>query len=453
MAAVRNPNTALADAIAEAGCSYEALAREIRTVAAEAGEELHTPRSAVHSWVTGGTPNGRTRSYIAEALSRRMKRKVTLAEIGLGCAGIGEALGADPLATATDLGRFVMLRRRDFINAAFATSAVGLPLAYDHEAVAATLRATERGGSVGAQEVATVRHLTESFRSADNRLGGGHGLTTATAYLTDTVVPMLEARFPSEALRRSAFGAAATLACLVGYKHHDLGREGAAQRYYLLGFQLACEADPAGLGAWTMRALTHQALDLGHPASCIGLAEEALRRATGKVDRQTEALLLVTCARAYGAGGEAGRAASALLAAEDAMLAGDDPVPSYAAASGPVTATVASHTAKTLTEMKDHQAAEKHYRAALKERVPGTYRRAHGLTMINLGNAVASQHRYEEAVALWDRSLDIMDGVSSQRNQKEVQSIRSAAARYQRRRVPGADALSRRAVDLLRASA
>ncbi|MFI5831437.1 tetratricopeptide repeat protein [Streptomyces sp. NPDC051578] len=449
----RNPNIALADVIAEAGCTYESLAREIRTIAAEAGTELHTSRSAVHSWVTGGTPTGQTRAYIAEALTRRMKRKVTLAEIGLGCAGIGEALGADPLATATDLGRFVMLRRRDFLNAAFATAAVGLPLTYDHEAVAATLRAAERGGSVGAEEVATVRQLTETFRTVDDRLGGGHGLTTVIAYLTDTVIPMLEGRFGSTSVRQSAFGAAATLACLVGWKHHDLGREGAAQRYYLLGFQLACESDPDGHGAWMMRALTHQALDLGHPASCIGLAEEALRRSSGKVDRQTEALLRVTCARAYGAGGEGEKAAAALVSAEDAMLAGNDQVPSYAAASGPVSATLASHTGKTLTEMKDHRAAEKHYRAALKGRVPGTYQRVHGLTMVNLGKSVAAQHRHEEAVALWNRSLDFMDGVASDRNRKEIRSIQSAAAGYRQRRIPGADALSQRATDLLRAHA
>lgn len=346
-----------------------------------------------------------------------------------------------------------MLRRRDFLNAAFATAAVGLPLAYDHEAVAATLRAGERGGSVGAEEVSTVRQLTETFRSVDDRLGGGHGLTTVTAYLTDTVVPMLESRFPSDSVRRSAFGAAATLACLVGWKHHDLGREGLAQRYYLLGFQLACESEPHGHGAWMMRALTHQALDLGHPGSCIGLAEEAVRRASGKVDRQTEALLLVTCARAYGAGGERERAAAALLSAEDAMLAGDDQVPSYAAASGPVWATVASHTGKTLTEMKDHLAAEKHYRTALKGRMPGTYQRVHGLTLVNLGKSVAAQHRHEEAVALWGRSLDFMNGVISDRNRKEVQAIQSVAAGYRRRRVPGAEALNQRAADLLRAQA
>lgn len=453
MAESRSPNTALADVLAQAGCTYEVLAREVRAVAAESGITLHTSRSAIHSWVTGGTPSGQTRAYIAEALTRRMKRKVTLTEIGLGCAGIGEALGADPLASATDLGRFVLLRRRDFLNAAFATAVVGLPLSYDHEAVAATLRAAERGGAVGTEEVATVRQLTETFRSVDDRLGGGHGLTMVTAYLTDTVVPMLEGRFPSDPLRRSAFGAAATLACLVGWKHHDLGREGAAQRYYLLGFQLACESDPGGHAAWMMRALTHQALDLGHPQSCIGLADEALRRASGRVDRQTEALLLVTCARAYGASGEREKAAAALLSAEDAMLAGDDAVASYAAASGPVRATVASHTGKTLTEMRDHQAAEKHYRMALKGRAPGTYQRTHGLTMVNLGRSIAAQHRYEEAVALWTRSLDFMDGVMSDRSRKELRSIQSTAAGYGKPKIPGADALNQRATDLLRAQA
>lgn len=123
----RTPNIALAEIIAEAGITYHALAREIRAVAAEAGEKLHTAPSAVSSWLAGGTPSGQTRQYIAEALTRKMKRRVTVAEIGLGCAGIGEPLGADPLATTADLGRFVMLRRRDFLNSAFAAAAVGLP--------------------------------------------------------------------------------------------------------------------------------------------------------------------------------------------------------------------------------------------------------------------------------------------------------------------------------------
>lgn len=449
MAGGRTPNSALASVIAESGATYYALAREIRAVAAEAGQRLGTGPSAVAYWVGGGAPSGRTPVYLAEALTRRTKRRVTVAELGLGCEADG-AMEADPLAVIADLGRSVMQRRRDFLGAAFTAAAVGLPLAYDHEAVAATFKAAETGGSVGPAEVAAVRQLTEMFRSVDERMGGGHGLTTVTAYLTDTVAPMLTARFPSATVRSEAFGAAAQLACLVGWKHHDLGREGAAQQYYLLGYQLACEADPNGHAAWMMRALTHQALDLGHPGSCPELAEAALGRAVGRVDRQTEALLLVTCARAYGAGGQGPEAARALLAAENAVADMRDPVPSYAAASGPVAATVASHMGKTLTAMKDHPAAERHYRRALAGRLPGTYQLKHGLSMADLGRAVAGQHRHEEAVGLWARSLDFMGGVVSDRNRQAVREIRTAAAGYQQRGVTGAGILAQRASELLR---
>ncbi|GAA1230751.1 hypothetical protein GCM10009665_21430 [Kitasatospora nipponensis] len=453
MAARREPNERLAAVIAEAGCTYEALAKQVRTTATEAGETLHTSRSAVFSWVNGGTPTGSTASYLAEALSRLAKRRVTVPEIGLGCDGIGEEMSADPLAAAADLGRFAMLHRRDFLTTTFTVAAVGLPLTYDHRAVAATLRAARSGGRIGAEEVSSVRQLTEMFRITDDRLGGGHGLTAVTVYFSDTVIPLLSCRFPSDQVRREAYGAAATLACLVGWKHHDLGREGAAQRFYLLGYQLACESEPDGHGAWMMRALTHQALDVRQPAHCIELAEAALSRARGKVDRKTEALLLVTAARAYGARGEGEKAASALMSAEDAMLATDDAVPSYAAASGPVAATVASHTAKTLTELRDHRAAERHYRMALADRTPETYQRVHGLTMANLAKSVAAQRRHDEALELWSRSLDFMGGVASDRNRKELTIMRSVLVGYRQRGIPGAAALDQRAAGMLRAMA
>ncbi|MFF4387643.1 hypothetical protein ACFY0G_12780 [Streptomyces sp. NPDC001552] len=47
MAGDRTPNGALAEVIAESGATYYALAREIRSVAAEAGQRLSTGPSAV----------------------------------------------------------------------------------------------------------------------------------------------------------------------------------------------------------------------------------------------------------------------------------------------------------------------------------------------------------------------------------------------------------------------
>ncbi|MFB7675993.1 tetratricopeptide repeat protein [Kitasatospora purpeofusca] len=447
----KEPNRHLAAVIAEAGCTYEALAKAVRTIAAETGDTLRTSKAAVHQWVASGAlPAGRTPAYIAEALSRKLNRTVTVAEIGLGCDPIeGPSprgpMALDPLATAADLGRLIMLRRRDLLALAFSTAAVDLPLAYDHHSASALLRSQAAGRRIGAHEVATVRQFTEMFRTTDERLGGSHGLVAVTSYLTDVVTPMLKGTFATADARTEAFGAAADLAGLIGWKLHDAGREGAAQRIYLLAHQLACESDPAGHAAWAMRALAHQALDLGHTHGCVDLAEAALSRARGKTDRRTEALLLVTAARAHGATRNGPRAAELIRAAEDALLATDDPIPAYAAAAGPPAATLASHIGRTLTAMKEHAAAERHYRTALRNRTPGTYHRMRATTLANIAKSVAAQHRAEEAVTLWAESLDLMDGLDSKRNRNDVHTMRSTLAAYARRGIPGAADLARRA--------
>lgn len=296
MAAPREPNSRLRETIEAVGCTFEALAKDVRRVAAENGEMLQTNKSAISHWVSGARqPTGRTGQYLAEALSRRSHRTITQVELGLAAPeSTADESDPDPVLAATDLGRADVERRRFLAIAAFTTAGVAMPLAYDHEATARMLRARTGTALVGAEDVDVVRQITVAFSAADERLGGGHGLTTVTAYLADTAAPMLRARFPTEVLRRAAFGAVAELAYLAGWKHHDLGQEGAAQRYYQVGYQLACEADPHGHAAWMMRALAHQALSLKQPHHCIDLAEAALAGGLGHIDGQTEALLHIT---------------------------------------------------------------------------------------------------------------------------------------------------------------
>ncbi|MGH3627015.1 MAG: hypothetical protein ACRDRL_06185, partial [Sciscionella sp.] len=323
MAQQKQPNTRLKDTITETRWTYEAMASAVRRVAAENGEILRTNKSNVAHWVGGSQPAGRVGQYLAEALSRRARRPVTTTEIGLGVDDDPQPVGDDPVNAATTLGRADTERRRFLSAAAFTAAAVAMPLTYDHDAVSRMLRARTAGVSVGAEEIEVVRQITAAFSAADEQLGGGHGLTTVTAYLADTAAPMLNGRFRTEALRRSAFGVVAELAYLAGFKHHDLSHEGAAQRYYLVGYQLACEADPHGHAAWMMRALAHQALSLKRASHCVELAEHALRRGTGHVDGQTEALLHITQARALAAVGERPSAARALIAAQNALTRGD----------------------------------------------------------------------------------------------------------------------------------
>jgi transcriptional regulator with XRE-family HTH domain len=446
VAAQREPNSRLRDAIDAAGCTYEALARDVRRIAAENGEILQTNKSAISHWVNGTrAPSGRVGQYLAEALSRRAGRTVTQSEIALQAGDEEEPAEFDPVLAVTDLGRADVERRRFLAIAAFTTAGVAMPLGYDHEATARMLRARTGTSVVGAEDVGVVRQIT----AADERLGGGHGLTTVTAYLADTAAPMLRGRFPSEALRRAAFGAVAELAYLAGWKHHDLGQEGAAQRYYQVGYKLACEADPHGHAAWMMRALAHQALSLKQPHHCVDLVEGALRTGLGHVDGQTEALLHITHARAYAAVNENPQAACALLAAEDALLRDDGPQPSYSRVSGPAAGTVASHTARTLTDLADHIGTEQQHRDALTRWDPEKYKRVHALTHADLGDTLAAQARADEAVAAWTQALVLMEGMTSDRTRKAITSIRSTLAVYQRRRVPGAADLARRAREAL----
>lgn len=246
MATQEPANPQLRAAIVASGWTYEALARAVRRVAAENGEILRTNKSAVAHWVAGARrPSGRTAHYLVEALSRRSRRPLSMTEIGLGTEGPPTPAGDDPIATAVQIGH-TDLRRTTLSDAAFTAAGVAMPLSYDHDAVSRMLRARTALSTLGNDEIEAVRNVTAAFTAADERLGGGHGLTTVVAYLADTAAPMLRAHFPSERLRRDAYGAVAELAYLAGWKHHDLGHAGAAQRYYLIGYQLACESDPAG---------------------------------------------------------------------------------------------------------------------------------------------------------------------------------------------------------------
>lgn len=449
MTTPRKVNAQLRDAIAAAGCTYEALANDVRRIAAENGEVLQTNKSAIAHWVNGTHPNGQAPQYIAEALSRRTARPVTLTEIGLKEPSEPLPGDLDPVVAATDLARADVHRRRFLSAAAFTSAGVAMPLGYDHEATARMLRARTGRTLVGTEDIQVVRNITAAFTAADERLGGGHGLTTVTAYLADTAAPMLRARFPTDRVRAAAFGAVAELAYLAGWKHHDLGHEGAAQRYYQVGYQLACEADPHGHAAWMMRALAHQALKLKQPRHCVDLIEGALLRGVGHVDGRTEALLHITHARAYAANGDQAPAARALLAAEDALLRYDGPQPSYSIAAGPAAGTVASHTAKALTQMRDHAGTERQHRDALGRWDPVEYKRVHMLTYADLGDSLAAQARADEAVGSWSQALDLMDGMVSDRSRKAISSIRPTLAMYARRKVPGAADLARRAADAL----
>jgi hypothetical protein len=169
--------------------SYDAVARAVVRVAAENGEVLRTSKSAVAHWVAGAEPSGRTGIYLAEVISRRSGHPVTVRQPGFATEPVPELAGAEPIKTATLLGQADREHNGFLAAAVYTASDVRAPLDYDPEPVSRLLRARIGQARAGIEEVTVVRNVTRAFGAADEVLGGGHGLSSGAAYLTDAAIP------------------------------------------------------------------------------------------------------------------------------------------------------------------------------------------------------------------------------------------------------------------------
>lgn len=190
--ATRTPNQQLKGLVAESGLTYAAVAKAVRAVAAECGTSLRTNKSTVEHWIAGVTPQGDTGRYLAVALSRRLGRLLTPADLGLAEPeeddSIGLALGADPIDALLPMWRFELDRRRFLTSSAYSVAAAALPLTYVQE-IADRTAAARSGQAVGMAEVAAVRDMVRVFSEMDERHGGQHGRSALVQYLRDDVAP------------------------------------------------------------------------------------------------------------------------------------------------------------------------------------------------------------------------------------------------------------------------
>lgn len=323
-------NEKLAALIAEAGISHAQLARAFVRAAAEVGadEFASVGRSHVSKWVAGVKPGGRAPLILAEALGRRLGRVVTQDDIGMDSSAFRDTGGwdADTLVELTDLGRSdVDVERRRLLNAAvFSVAALGLPTRswWSDMSGAGRDRHTETGRAIGRSDVDAVRDMVRLFSQVDQKRGGGHGRTAVVQYLTADVAGCLHGRFSDERVRRDMFTAASELAYLCGWMAFDNAEQPIAQNHFRVAVKLAAEADDPAMAGHVLRAMAHQAVDLGHPRQARALADASIdgRRYTEASARE-KALLGVVRARALAVTGDSKRAAVALLQAETDLAA------------------------------------------------------------------------------------------------------------------------------------
>ncbi|MFI7332832.1 tetratricopeptide repeat protein [Micromonospora aurantiaca (nom. illeg.)] len=439
-------NAKLAAVITEAGMSHAEVARAFVRVAQEsnAPEFSGVGRSHVSHWVAGSKPSGRAPVLLCEALSRKLGRVVTLDEIGLPASPLSskDMLGwrVDTLAALTELGRVDVdaERRRVLSTAAYSLAALALPSErwWTQMAERGQTRGAAGGRTVSRGDVDAVHDMVSLFSRVDQRRGGGHARLAVVQYLTSDVASFLCGRYADDTLRRDMFTAASELSYLAGWMAFDNGEHNVAQHYFNVSVKLAAEANNPAMAGHVLRAMAHQAIDLGHHRHALNLASASVDGARYKTAAPRErALLGVVYARALAVNGETQGAARALLRAEDDLAAassGDDE-PGRVFFFGE--ASLAHETACALRDTGDPAGAMAQFRRSVKTRKASSFTRTHAVTLGYMGAVQARQGEIEEACATWTRALNAMEGVRSGRTRQVAAEMRAILSPYKRRSI------------------
>ncbi|MFJ9889516.1 Tat pathway signal protein [Streptomyces sp. NPDC091287] len=457
----RERNERLASLLLEAGWSRAQAAAAYNRVAVETlnGEVLENSkigRSHVSMWVGGVQASGIAPAILCQALSRRLKREITPQEIGFAAATspAQEALDwrVDPLIALSDLGNGVNTdRRRLLAGGVYSAASLSLPDAAWWQAMAEPpAEETAARKRVGHGDVETVRELTLAFSRMDQRRGGGHGRRAVDGYLRNDAHSFLRGRFADDETRRAMFSASAELAYVSGWMAFDNSEHAIALQRFNIAVKLAARSGDAPLSGHILRAMAHQALDMGFRHEALQLAQASVhgQRYTAATPRE-RALLGVVHARALAANRHNGRAAKALLRAEDDLSKAHDGIKEPDRTFFFGEASLAHETACTLRDLGDHQQAVKEFRRSVRTR-GAAFRRTHAVTLGYMGATQIAQGGVEEACTTWTSVLDEMeDGIYSGRARQRVVEMRHLLSPYRKRGIPAVGALDARAASYL----
>ena len=399
-------------------------------------------------------PIGWAPVILCEALSRRLGRTVTLDEIGLTVQSLSSRAAVDwrvdTLIALTNLGKvdIDMERRCVLASATYSVAALAVPGEpwWTQMAASGTTRPTASARGVGRGDLEAVREMASIFSRVDQRRGGGHARTALVQYLTSDVASYLRGRYTDERVRKDMFSVASELAYLSGWMAFDNAEHAIAQHYFSVAVKLAAEADDPPMAGHVLRAMAHQAVDLGHFRQGLDLAAASM---DGKryllASPRERALFGVVYARALGAAGQKSAAAEALTKAEDDLASattGDDE-PSRVFFFGE--ASLAHETACTLRDTGDLSSALKEFRRSVRTRKATVFTRTHAVTLGYLGAVQARRGEIDQACFTWSSALDAMDGIHSGRTRQAVVDMRAALSAFRRRGIPATVELDARA--------
>ncbi|MEU1550381.1 helix-turn-helix domain-containing protein [Nocardia sp. NPDC005745] len=332
----------------------------------------------------------------------------------------------DPVTLVSMLGR-ADVDRRSFLRTSACSAALSATALVSQSDMARLVRADD-SARVGMPEVRAVQGITDAFLRLDEVKGGGIGRTAVAEFLSTDVASLLRSRFADSTVRSAAFSAAAELAYLAGFKAHDAGEDGIAQRYFLSALRLAQESQVPGQDAWVLRILAMQGTDIGQPRFSAALAEAAVARGRGRFGPDATALLTIAVARCHAENGDHKKALATLRTAEPHItpeLTSEQP--RWVSMWCPNKGTVVDQAAKTFLSLGDLANAERHYELGTSIWNPETHARVWALSAAETGLLRWKIGRHTEAADIWRTALPALHAVNSARTTAALRKIRRNA--------------------------
>ncbi|WP_344952844.1 hypothetical protein [Sphaerisporangium flaviroseum] len=237
----------------------------------------------------------------------------------------------------------------------------------------------------GSGDVERIREMTRRLADADDLYGGGHARAAVAAYFVGDVAPLL--RGSTGAARPDLFRAAAELAYLAAWMAADGGAAGLAQRYYVQAIRLGDEASDPLVRSTALRSMAVQAVELGHAAQGLALADAAAAGLRRGCPARTRAWITGMQAEANAATGNHRQALDQLRVAEQNLERADSLPQSHW--TGNYRRESHQHQAGlTLSALGDLPGAEEHFAASLGSRRT-TERRSRALIGTRLAHVQA----------------------------------------------------------------
>ncbi|MQS38321.1 tol-pal system YbgF family protein [Streptomyces katsurahamanus] len=424
--AAREPNESLARLHREAGWTLRQFAQAVNRVGTERGTPTKYQEPSVHQWLKGYVPKEGARPLILEALTRKLQRIVTHRDAGLPASADVSWQGADPIEGIIDLGSQDMSpSRRGVLGASLFSVALAVP---DWPDVVGRMESVRSSGKlrIGVSDVEMVAKMTDRLGVLYDDFGGRHARPMAAAFLVNTVAPYLRAN-ATEGVRKAMTSAASYLCYLTGWMAVDERFHGIAQHYYVKGLELAGASADHAAYCHILRGMSVQAVDLGHGATAVRLADAA-SAASPESGPRMRAFLAGQQAHSYAVAGDRVNAFRSIRSAEEAMDKAESPLGGFEGHYNP--ATLAYHVSQVRYALGDIAGSVTSLQSHFRLRDPTDTRVSSIRFSAMLAERQLEMGHLEAACKTWNQVLDDYPKMHSGRVDQQVSSIGSLLRPY-----------------------